>query len=180
MTDLEKLIADSIETATTKAARLAAEERVKAEAHEARLLAIVGERLVMLGDEIPVPLIRYIEMGEKAPDQEWLDEREQSWWPTRYKIEKAPGLALITFEAGFFNTDGRISVLYSNGYRFDNWADAIAEAAAEFKRQVEWETAREVDRATRAEAPKSPTRAELLESLIREIAGDEVADRMEI
>lgn len=187
--DLEKLIADSI----AKRDAQAAEQKQKEDEEEGEYQTLLAEarelRLAELVDQIPHELLRYCEPADEPACHyraNSIQKLREGWRPDNFRIN-APGLATIFFRvdrqwdekakewgAPFVSSLGT-SGQYSDDHR--KWFLAIAEAARLHVEREKW-NARQAERDRQEEErraePKPPTRASRLESLIREIARDEM------
>lgn len=123
-TDLERLIADSIQVVN---ARRAAEEAI--------FHSIVKETIGLILSHIPEPLWPYVRYAEGRPNNHQLETR--SWRPTFLRIAGAPWLADFGLSVGE-DDDGVMHIWHISGadgatYGPDQWMEAIVAAVAVFQ-----------------------------------------------
>lgn len=141
MTDLEKLVADSIEARERKLAEAEAAKQAEGERYAALFRAIVADVIERIKPHVPAPLQSYITYKGGPGPRDMLDAR--TWRPRLLDID-APGLRLI----GFQITDGQDGALKVCSLRVDGdtttfgpdeWTEAIAVAALLFRARAEAE-----------------------------------------
>jgi hypothetical protein len=128
MTELEKLIADSI--VARDAARVAEISAREAEEgrYQALFQSLLARSIEAVKPYIPAPLQPYIQYPYSLGSKDALDA--QTWRPTMLHVQDAPGLEEIVI-AIYWREDWTPEIYeITSGDRFDGdqWADAIAAA----------------------------------------------------
>ena len=193
-TELEKLIVDSIEKRDRQDAERKQKEDEEEGEYQSLLAQAIEMRLGELVDQIPHPLLHYCEPTDAPAHFEKsysIQKLRDGWRPDHFRVT-APGLATIFFSVGadWDNEANKWGAPYvkslstSAQYRDEHkkWFLAIAVAAglhAEYEKWNAAEDARRDREYARWEKQKTPTLAERLESIIREIARDELSNREE-
>jgi|SRR5262245_1686926 len=192
--DLEKLIKDSIEKRDAQEAERKRKEDEEEGEYQSLLAEATEARLAELVDQIPHPLLRYCAATDAPLHHEKaysIKKLREGWRPDHLRVV-APGLSTIFFDVGAeWDNDAKAwgapyirSLSTSAQYRDEHkkWFLAIAAAAALHAQREEWDKkeaefqAREF---ARYEARQTPTLAERLAGVVREIARDELSNREE-
>jgi hypothetical protein len=128
MTELEKLIADSIAACdAARAAEIAAQEAEEAR-YEALFQSLVAKSIEAIKPYIPAPLQPYIQCASSMGSKDALDA--QTWRPTMLHVQGAPGLEEILIAINW-RKDWRpeiYEITSGDSFDGDQWADAIAAA----------------------------------------------------
>lgn len=131
--DLQRLIADSIETRNARIAALKAEQEAEQARLDALYQSLLAEAVELVKPGIPSPLHSYIRHTGGRPGAFALEAR--TWRPAALHID-APGLAVIEIEVAD-DDDGVYQVwtitVAGASFALDEWSDAIAAASDHYR-----------------------------------------------
>lgn len=154
MTDLEKLIADSIEARNAKIAEAKAAQRAEEARYKALHRSKVAKTIEAVKPRVPAPLHPYIKYtgGEPEPVNRYALDKG-TWSPNNLQID-APGLAKISITFGEVYLPSGEEAVAVDGiivsdahFQPDQWQEAIAAAFDHYhnQRQGHSEAARGLD-----------------------------------